>query len=153
MSENIQSAVRLPSANSYARLPTQFYARMQPTPVARPRLIKLNRRLAVTLGLDPDYLSNPEGVEVLAGSRVPEGAEPVAMAYAGHQFGHFVPQLGDGRALLLGEVVDRDGVGRDIHLKGLQASVGVQWDWEPRAPDYGLALRLVTAGRFADRVS
>ena len=71
----------------------KFYVGMEPTPVARPRLIKLNRRLAVTLGLDPDYLSNPEGVEVLAGSRVPEGAEPVAMAYAGHQFGHFVPQL------------------------------------------------------------
>ena len=72
----------------------------------------------MTLGLDPDDLASPEGVEVLAGNRVPEGAEPVAMAYAGHQFGHFVPQLGDGRALLLGEVVDRDGVRRDIHLKG-----------------------------------
>ena len=70
------------------------------------------------LGVDPDDLASPEGVEVLAGNRVPEGAEPLAMAYAGHQFGQFVPQLGDGRALLLGEVVDRDGVGRDIHLKG-----------------------------------
>jgi uncharacterized protein YdiU (UPF0061 family) len=72
----------------------------------------------MTLGLDPDDLASPEGVEVLAGNRVPEGAEPLAMAYAGHQFGHFVPQLGDGRALLLGEVVDRDGVRRDVHLKG-----------------------------------
>ena len=118
MSENIEAALRLPFDNTYARLPTRFYARIEATPVARPRLIKLNRRLAVTLGLDPDDLASPEGVEVLAGNRVPEGAEPVAMAYAGHQFGHFVPQLGDGRALLLGEVVDRDGVRRDIHLKG-----------------------------------
>ena len=118
MSENTVSALRLPFDNTYARLPTRFYARIEPTPVARPRLVKLNRRLAVTLGLDPDDLASPEGVEVLAGNRVPEGAEPVAMAYAGHQFGHFVPQLGDGRALLLGEVVDRDGVRRDIHLKG-----------------------------------
>jgi uncharacterized protein YdiU (UPF0061 family) len=118
MRENTRSAVRLPFDNTYARLPTRFCARIEPTPVARPRLIKLNRRLAVTLGLDPDDLASPEGVEVLAGNRVPEGAEPLAMAYAGHQFGHFVPQLGDGRALLLGEVVDRDGVRRDIHLKG-----------------------------------
>ena len=118
MSENTETAVRLPFDNTYARLPTRFYARIEPTPVARPRLIKLNGRLAVTLGLDPDDLASPEGVEVLAGNRVPEGAEPVAMAYAGHQFGQFVPQLGDGRALLLGEVVDRDGVRRDIHLKG-----------------------------------
>ena len=118
MREITLSAVRLPFDNTYARLPTRFYARIEPTPVARPRLIKLNRRLAVMLGLDPDDLASPEGVEVLAGNRIPEGAEPVAMAYAGHQFGHFVPQLGDGRALLLGEVVDRDGVRRDIHLKG-----------------------------------
>jgi serine/tyrosine/threonine adenylyltransferase len=117
MSENIETALHLPFDNTYAQLPTRFYARIAPTPVASPRLVKLNRRLAVTLGLDPDDLASPEGVEMLAGNRVPEGAEPVAMAYAGHQFGHFVPQLGDGRALLLGEVVDRDGV-RDIHLKG-----------------------------------
>jgi serine/tyrosine/threonine adenylyltransferase len=118
MRENTVSAVRLPLDNTYVRLPTQFYARVEPTPVARPRLIKLNRRLAVRMGLDPDDLASPQGVEVLAGNRVPEGAEPIAMAYAGHQFGHFVPQLGDGRALLLGEVIDRDGVRRDIHLKG-----------------------------------
>jgi uncharacterized protein YdiU (UPF0061 family) len=118
MSENIEAALRLPFDNTYAQLPTGFYARIEPTPVARPRLIKLNGRLAVTLGLDPHDLASPDGVEVLAGNRVPEGAEPLAMAYAGHQFGQFVPQLGDGRALLLGEVVDCDGVRRDIHLKG-----------------------------------
>jgi uncharacterized protein YdiU (UPF0061 family) len=118
MSENIEVALRLPFDNTYARLPARFYAHIDPTPVAAPRLIKLNRRLASALGLDPDDLSSPEGVNVLAGSRAPEGAEPLAMAYAGHQFGQFVPQLGDGRALLLGEVVDREGVRRDIHLKG-----------------------------------
>ncbi|MBI5262835.1 MAG: YdiU family protein [Bradyrhizobium sp.] len=104
--------------NSYAGLPANFFARVAPTPVAAPRLIKLNRPLAVQLGLDPDMLETPEGAEILAGKTVPEGAEPIAMAYAGHQFGHFVPQLGDGRAILLGEVIDRDGVRRDIQLKG-----------------------------------
>ena len=69
-------------------------------------------------GSIPHALASPEGVAVLAGNRVPEGAEPIALAYAGHQFGHFVPQLGDGRAILLGEVVDRDGARRDIQLKG-----------------------------------
>ena len=118
MSENIEATLRLTFDNTYAQLPARFYARIEPTPVARPRLIKLNARLAVTLGLNSDDLASPEGVEVLAGNRVPEGAEPIAMTYAGHQFGQFVPQLGDGRALLLGEVVDRDGVRRDIHLKG-----------------------------------
>ena len=104
--------------NSYARLPDRFYARLPPTPVAAPRLIKLNRTLAHQLGLDPDMLASPEGVEMLAGNRVAEGSEPIALAYAGHQFGNFVPQLGDGRAILLGEVVDITGVRRDIQLKG-----------------------------------
>jgi uncharacterized protein YdiU (UPF0061 family) len=104
--------------NSYARLPERFFARLAPTPVAAPRLIKLNEALAQQLGLDPDRLAAPEGVAILAGNAVPERSEPLAMAYAGHQFGHFVPQLGDGRAILLGEVVDRDGVRRDIQLKG-----------------------------------
>ena len=107
-----------PFNNSYARLPDRFFARVAPTPVAAPNLIKLNRELALHLGLDPDWLASPEGVEVLAGKRVPAEAEPIAMAYAGHQFGHFVPQLGDGRAILLGEVLDQDGVRRDIQLKG-----------------------------------
>src|SRR5215207_5145529 len=104
--------------NSYARLPDRFFARLPPTPVSAPKLIKLNRRLAADLGLDAEWLVSPEGVQVLAGNRLPEGAEPTAMAYAGHQFGNFVPQLGDGRAILLGEVVGRDGLRRDIQLKG-----------------------------------
>ena len=110
--------VHFPFQNTYAALPDGFFARVAPTPVATPRLIKLNRPLAVRLGLDPDRLESPEGAEILAGKRLPDGAEPIAMAYAGHQFGHFVPQLGDGRAILLGEVIDIDGIRRDIQLKG-----------------------------------
>ena len=104
--------------NSYARLPEQFYARLAPTPVAAPRLIRLNETLARHLGLDPKELATPEGIDFLAGNRVPEGSEPLAMVYAGHQFGGFVPQLGDGRAILLGEIIDSGGVRRDIQLKG-----------------------------------
>jgi serine/tyrosine/threonine adenylyltransferase len=104
--------------NSYARLPERFYVRVDPTPVAAPRLVTLNGELARKLGLDPEALASPQGVEILAGNRVAEGSEPLAEAYAGHQFGHFVPQLGDGRANLLGEVLGRDGVRYDIQLKG-----------------------------------
>jgi uncharacterized protein YdiU (UPF0061 family) len=110
--------VHFPFQNTYAALPAGFFARVAPTPVASPKLVKLNRPLATHLGLDPDRLASPEGVEILAGKRIPDGADPIAMAYAGHQFGHFVPQLGDGRAILLGEVIDADGVRRDIQLKG-----------------------------------
>src|SRR6187551_429217 len=110
--------VHFPFQNSYSALPDSFFARVAPTPVAAPRLIKLNRPLAVQLGLDPDLLESPEGAEILAGKRLPDGADPIALAYAGHQFGHFVPQLGDGRAILLGEVVGKDGVRRDVQLKG-----------------------------------
>src|SRR3954468_7614939 len=109
---------RFPFENTYARLPGRFYARVAPTPVLAPRLIRLNTQLALELGLDPNWLAGPEGLEVLAGRLVPDSAEPIAMAYAGHQFGHFVPQLGDGRAILLGEIVDRQGVRRDVQLKG-----------------------------------
>jgi uncharacterized protein YdiU (UPF0061 family) len=107
-----------PFDNSYARLPERFFARLPPTPVRKPALIRLNESLALELGLDPEQLASPRGVEVLAGNRVPEEAEPLAMAYAGFQFGNWVPQLGDGRAILLGEVIDRDGVRRDVQLKG-----------------------------------
>jgi uncharacterized protein YdiU (UPF0061 family) len=110
--------IHVPFDNTYARLPDRFYARIAPTPVAAPKLIRLNTGLAVQLGLDPDWLSGPEGLQVLAGQRVPESAEPIAMAYAGHQFGHFVPQLGDGRAVLLGELVDKHGARFDVQLKG-----------------------------------
>jgi uncharacterized protein YdiU (UPF0061 family) len=104
--------------NSYAALPDRFFARVSPTPVTAPRLIKVNQVLAEQLLLDVDWLKSSDGVGFLAGQTVPRGADPIATAYAGHQFGHFVPQLGDGRAILLGELVDRDGVRRDLQLKG-----------------------------------
>ncbi len=110
--------IRIPFDNSYARLPEGFFARVGPVPVRAPRLIRLNEPLARELGLDPEALSSPEGVAVLAGGEIAEGSEPLAAAYAGHQFGSFVPQLGDGRAVLLGEVLDRNGARRDIQLKG-----------------------------------
>src|ERR1700693_1943280 len=110
--------MHIPFDNLYARLPDRFYARLDPTPVAAPKLVRLNGALAEMLGVDPADLAGPEGVAVLAGNAVPGGAEPMALAYAGHQFGHFVPQLGDGRAVLLGEIVGRDGIRRDIQLKG-----------------------------------
>lgn len=99
----------IPFDNSFIRLPDRFYAVQDPTPVAAPAIIRVNGALAAELGIDPVDLD----VAVLSGSRVPIGAEPIAMAYAGHQFGNFVPQLGDGRAVLLGEVA-----GYDIALKG-----------------------------------
>jgi len=104
--------------NTYARLPDSFFARVDPTPVSAPEWIALNRPLAEELGIDPDRLESEEGLAILSGNRVPPGAEPLAAAYSGHQFGGFSPVLGDGRAILLGEVVHRDGVHRDIQLKG-----------------------------------
>jgi uncharacterized protein YdiU (UPF0061 family) len=110
--------VRLGFDNTYARLPQRFHARLAPTPVAAPRLIRLNVQVARDLGLDPAVLASAAGVLILAGNRVAADSEPLAQAYAGHQFGSFVPQLGDGRANLLGEVVGRDGLRYDIQLKG-----------------------------------
>jgi uncharacterized protein YdiU (UPF0061 family) len=110
--------VRFGFENTYARLPERFYSRIAPRAVAAPHLVKVNVALARNLGLDPDALASPRGVEILAGNCVTEGSDPLALAYAGHQFGHFVPQLGDGRAILLGEVVGRDGLRYDIQLKG-----------------------------------
>jgi uncharacterized protein YdiU (UPF0061 family) len=104
--------------NSYARLPERFYARVSPARYPSPRLIRLNRELAASLALDPDWLQTPDGLEVLSGRQLADGSEPIALAYAGHQFGNFVPQLGDGRAVLLGEVVAPDGRRCDIQLKG-----------------------------------
>ena len=104
--------------NSYSLLPERFYARLNPTIVAAPSLVLLNDVLARRLKLRPEHLCSPEGIEVLAGNRIPEGAKPLAIAYAGHQFGSWVPELGDGRAILLGEVVDMDGVRCDVHMKG-----------------------------------
>ncbi|MEZ4702547.1 MAG: YdiU family protein [Rhodothermales bacterium] len=104
--------------NSYARELEGFYVPWQGAPVPKPEVVRLNEPLAVELGLDPDALRTREGAAILAGSVAPAGGSPLAQAYAGHQFGGFSPQLGDGRALLVGEVIDRNGTRRDIHLKG-----------------------------------
>ncbi|NTV71785.1 MAG: YdiU family protein [Azonexaceae bacterium] len=104
--------------NSYVRDLAEFYVHWKPTPASQPVLIRLNEALASDLGADPSALASPAGIEALSGTRIPEGAEPIAQAYAGHQFGQFSPQLGDGRALLLGEVIDRKGERRDIAFKG-----------------------------------
>ncbi len=104
--------------NSYARLPDAFFAPIEPTPVSAPAMIRLNHDLATHLGIDADRLDSPEGIAILAGNQLADGSEPLAMAYSGHQFGGFSPQLGDGRAILLGEVVSHNGQRYDIQLKG-----------------------------------
>ncbi|MBU5441092.1 YdiU family protein [Paenibacillus sp. MSJ-34] len=103
--------------NSYARLPELFFSKVDPTPVRSPRLVVLNDRLAASLGLNAEALRSGDGAAAFAGNRIPEGAEPLAQAYAGHQFGHFT-MLGDGRALLLGEQITPAGERFDIQLKG-----------------------------------
>ncbi len=108
----------LPFDNSYERLPEHFYTRQPPEPVPAPELIRLNRELATALGLNANWLASEAGINMLAGNHVPEGASSIATVYAGHQFGNWNPQLGDGRALLLGEVVGSDGIRYDIQLKG-----------------------------------
>ena len=102
----------------FARELPELAVRWKAEPTPQPRLLVVNDQLAAELGLDPDWLRSPDGVGLLVGTNVPTGAEPVAQGYAGHQFGGWVPRLGDGRALLLGELVDTCGRLRDIHLKG-----------------------------------
>ncbi len=104
--------------NSYVRELGGLYEPWRAAPPPAPRLLVLNEPLARDLGVDPDVLRAPEGLGILAGSASPDGASPVAQAYAGHQFGGFSPSLGDGRALLLGEVLDVHGRRLDLHLKG-----------------------------------
>ncbi len=109
-------SLHIPFDNTFARLPEGFFARQRPEPVRAPALLAWNADLARILGIgdgDPQ-----DWAQVFAGNAMPDGAEPLAQLYAGHQFGHFNPQLGDGRAVLLGEVVGTDGVRRDIQLKG-----------------------------------
>ncbi|MGE0813128.1 MAG: YdiU family protein [Vicinamibacterales bacterium] len=103
--------------HSYASLPALFHARVAPTPVREPAFVVFNVGLAVSLGLDPAALETPEGAAIFGGNALPDGALPLAQAYAGHQFGHFTG-LGDGRALLLGEQITPDGRRVDVQLKG-----------------------------------
>ncbi len=114
----MNQALTLNFDNSYIELPELFYTRQLPTPVSAPRIIRVNRKLATLLGIDADWLASKEGVEVLAGNRIPEGAQPIATVYGGHQFGQWNPGLGDGRAILLGETLGVDGKRYDIQLKG-----------------------------------
>jgi uncharacterized protein YdiU (UPF0061 family) len=109
---------RLAFDNSFVRELEGLYVPWEGAPVAEPRLLALNEELVAELGVDPAALRADGGVDVLAGKVVPDGASPVAQAYAGHQFGLYSPRLGDGRALLLGEVLDRHGRRRDLHLRG-----------------------------------
>lgn len=108
----------IPFDNSYVRLPDAFFKPIEPTPVSAPVMIRLNHDLVTELGIDVARLDSPEGLAILSGNQRADGSEPLAMAYSGHQFGGFSPQLGDGRAILLGEVVRHDGVRHDIQLKG-----------------------------------
>ena len=108
----------VPFNNSYVQLPERFYSRQSPTKVAKPELIRANPELARLLGIDPAWLSSEEGIATMAGNLVPKGADPIATVYAGHQFGSWNPQLGDGRAILLGEVVGTDDQRYDLQLKG-----------------------------------
>lgn len=108
--------MRIPFDNSYASLPEGFFTRLDPTPVKEPKLLAWNADLAALLGIEGGDAETR--AQVFGGNAVPEGAAPLAQLYAGHQFGNFNPQLGDGRAILLGEVIDSDGKRRDIQLKG-----------------------------------
>lgn len=104
--------------NSYARLPERFYTRQEPVSVSKPELIRVNYGLASELGIDPKWLKSEDGIEVIAGNKVPVGSDPIATVYAGHQFGRWSPQLGDGRAILLGEVITPTKERFDFQLKG-----------------------------------
>jgi len=108
----------LPFDNSYARLPSAFHARLAPTPLSEPYLVSFNESAARLLDLDPAQSLRPEFLAYFSGEKILPGAQPLAMLYAGHQFGHYVPQLGDGRAILLGEVLNARGERWDLHLKG-----------------------------------
>ena len=104
--------------NTYTKLPASFYTRLNPTPVINPVTLCFNHQLASELGISLDNSNDKEIAAIFSGNEILEGSEPIALAYAGHQFGHFVPQLGDGRAILLGEIIDNSGIRRDIQLKG-----------------------------------
>jgi uncharacterized protein YdiU (UPF0061 family) len=110
--------MEIPFNNSYAHLPERFFSKQKPAGAPEPFLIRTNTALASELGIAHAWLNSPAALAVFAGNEIPGGAEPIAQAYAGHQFGGFVPQLGDGRAILLGEVIDIQGRRRDIQLKG-----------------------------------
>src|SRR3954454_11370169 len=117
-SASFEATPPVPFDNTYSRLPEVFYERVAPAKASSPKLVRVNEPLARQLRIDPEFLKSPAGLAVLSGNEIAPGSEPIAQAYAGHQFGSFVPQLGDGRAVLLGEVVDVAGKRYDLQLKG-----------------------------------
>ncbi len=115
----MRSLTELPFDNTYARLPEAFYKRVEPKPLPNPYLVSFNPAAAELIGLNPEEAARPEFAEYFNGNRLLPGSEPLAMLYAGHQFGTYVPQLGDGRAILLGEAVgEKEGERWDLQLKG-----------------------------------
>ena len=104
--------------NSFVKLGEKFFAKLNPTPVEHPKIVKLNDELSNNLGIDLEMLELEDWASIFSGNQILPGSEPLAMVYAGHQFGHLVPQLGDGRAILLGEVIDNSSIRNDIQLKG-----------------------------------
>ncbi len=104
--------------NSYSKLPESFFERVQPSPCPSPSLVQFNETLAGELGLKLEGIDKIALAQIFSGQVIPEGCTPIALAYAGHQFGHFVPQLGDGRAILLGEIINSQGARKDLQLKG-----------------------------------
>lgn len=110
-------SLHIPFDNSYARLPEALFTRLEPTPVEQPQLLAFNRALAERMNITGKSVDD-ELAPIFAGNQIPEGADPLAQAYGGHQFGNWAGQLGDGRAILLGETIGTDGIRRDIHLKG-----------------------------------
>ncbi|MBT3428394.1 MAG: YdiU family protein, partial [Gammaproteobacteria bacterium] len=104
--------------NSYYRLPGSFYSNQNPTPVSSPSVIAVNQPLAKEIGIDQAFLCSDEGLKMLSGNTIVEGSQPIATVYAGYQFGHWNPQLGDGRAILLGEIINNTGKRFDLQLKG-----------------------------------
>ncbi|MEP1941895.1 MAG: protein adenylyltransferase SelO family protein, partial [Sulfitobacter sp.] len=108
--------MHIPFDNSYAALPDAFYTRVDPTSTATPKMLKFNKNLSDLLGISAANTASIE--QILSGNEIPQNARPLAQLYAGHQFGNYNQQLGDGRAVLLGEVIDTKGLRRDIQLKG-----------------------------------
>ncbi|MCK4827858.1 YdiU family protein, partial [bacterium] len=104
----------MPFNNRYIELGENFYKSTHPSSVSNPELIAFNEDLAVELGLSDTSLNSPDGTAIFAGNLIPDGAEPLAVAYSGHQFGYFSPQLGDGRAILLGEIDGPNGQSFDM---------------------------------------
>ena len=131
LTSNSKKIKNLNFINSYSKLPEKFFEKKNPTPVKNPKLLKLNNDLCDFLNLDKNYLIKKPGFLILSGNTIDKSSKPISMAYAGHQFGHFVEKLGDGRAALLGEIKARNGKLFDIQLKGSEKLLFLKkWRWQ-----------------------